>query len=191
MINNKADLRDYLVADKAALKRIRRFPPPQDLIWRYEILLRKSEYYHNCRRDPLGRLMGLFFRWRLFRLGVRCGFSIPLNTCGKGLNIAHIGPIIINGGARLGDYCRLHVCVSIGTRAGRSAEAPVIGNRVYIGPGAKLFGAIEIADGIAIGANSVVNKSFTQPDISIAGIPAKKISDKGAEGLLYYPQNPL
>jgi len=31
---------------------------------------------------------------------------------------------------------------------------------VYIGPGAKIFGYIIIADNIAIGTNSVVNKSF-------------------------------
>jgi serine O-acetyltransferase len=61
---------------------------------------------------------------------------------------------------------------------------PKIGDNVYIGPGAKIFGDIEIADGIAIGANSVVNRSFTEPNIGIAGIPAKKINDKGSEKLL-------
>jgi serine O-acetyltransferase len=42
-------------------------------------------------------------------------------------------------------------------------------------------GEIEIADGIAIGANSYVNKSFKEPDITIAGCPAKKVSDKGSK----------
>ncbi|MDM7919729.1 MAG: hypothetical protein QUS12_11250 [Methanosarcina sp.] len=59
-----------------------------------------------------------------------------------------------------------------------------MGNNVYIGPGAKIFGDIEIADGIAIGANSVVNKSFTEPNIGIAWIPARKINNKGSEGLI-------
>lgn len=36
-----------------------------------------------------------------------------------------------------------------------------------------------IADGCAIGANSVVNKSFEEKGISIAGIPAKKVSNIG------------
>jgi serine O-acetyltransferase len=51
---------------------------------------------------------------------------------------------------------------------------------VYIAPGAKIYGAIEIADNIAIGANAVVNKSFLEPNITIAGVPARKISDKGS-----------
>lgn len=69
--------------------------------------------------------------------------------------------------------------VNIGTRAGVPDEAPTIGDDVYIGPGAKLFGRIEVSDRIAVGANAVVNKSFGEPGISIGGVPAKKISDKG------------
>lgn len=119
----------------------------------------------------------------MFRLGLKCGFSVCLNSCGKGLQLAHIGSIIING--TLGDYCRIHVGVNIGVKAGTNCERPIIGSGVYIGPGAKIFGDITIADHIAIGANSVVNKSFLEPGITIAGIPAKKISDKSAKGLLY------
>lgn len=55
---------------------------------------------------------------------------------------------------------------------------------MYIGPGAKIFGDIFIADNIAIGANAVVNKSFYESNITIAGVPAKKISNKGSKGLL-------
>ena len=47
-----------------------------------------------------------------------------------------------------------------------------------------MFGRIEIADGIAIGANAVVNKSFLENNISIAGIPAKKIGNMGTRGIL-------
>jgi serine O-acetyltransferase len=55
---------------------------------------------------------------------------------------------------------------------------------VYIGPGVKIYGPIEIADNIAIGANSVVNRSFIESGITIAGNPARKISNKGSIGLL-------
>ena len=55
----------------------------------------------------------------------------------------------------------------------------IIGDNVWIGPGAKIFGKIFIADNIAIGANSVVNRSFAEQNITIAGIPAKKIKDSG------------
>lgn len=42
----------------------------------------------------------------------------------KGLSIAHIGPIIINSKAKLGDFCRIHVGVNIGTNAGTIDEVP-------------------------------------------------------------------
>ena len=38
-------------------------------------------------------------------------------------------------------------------------KASRIGNNVYIGPGAIIFGDIEIADNVSIGANATVNKS--------------------------------
>jgi serine O-acetyltransferase len=79
----------------------------------------------------------------------------------------------------VGANCRVHVCVNIGSRAGTDHMAPVIGDNVYIGPGAMIFGSIRIADDIAIGANSVVNLSFEEPGITIAGAPARKVSDRG------------
>ena len=83
--------------------------------------------------------------------------------------------IIINGKARLGDFCDLHSCVNIGQNGGKenSINTPTIGDRVWIGPGAKLFGKITITDGCQIGANAIVNKSFDTPGSVIAGCPAK------------------
>jgi serine O-acetyltransferase len=66
-------------------------------------------------------------------------------------------------------------------RGDRREEAPLIGEDVYIGVGARVLGEVEIADGIVIGANAVVTTSFREPSITIAGIPARKISDKGTE----------
>ena len=57
-------------------------------------------------------------------------------------------------------------------------KTPVIGDCVYIGPGSKLFGGIKIADNIMIGANAVVNKSFEDDSVIIAGVPAKIVSKK-------------
>ena len=54
-------------------------------------------------------------------------------------------------------------------------DAPIIGNNVEVGFGAVIIGKVKIADGIKIGANSVVTKSFLEPNIKIAGVPAKKI----------------
>lgn len=181
MINSRAELYDYLKADKKALGRKRRKPLLTDLIWRYQIALRYCEYYSNL---PGGGLKRLYYRWRKHQLGIKCGFTIPNNVVGKGLCLAHIGPIIISPYAYLGEWCRIHVGVNIGADARDGNKAPSIGNRVYIAPGAKLFGDIVIADDIAIGANAVVTKSFHDKGCSIAGIPAKKISDKGSAGII-------
>ena len=108
-----------------------------------------------------------------------CGYSIPPNVFGKGLSIAHRGTIVVNSHSIIGDNCRIHACVNIGTVPGVSFAAPIIGNDVYIAPGVKIYGKIVIASGIIIGANAVVNKSFDEENICIAGIPAQKISDKG------------
>ena len=184
MILNKSDLIEYLECDKKALGRKRKRPAFHDYIWRYEILLRKCEYYSNV-HSIWGGVYSLFLKYRRKRLGLLCGFSIPNNCTGKGLCLAHIGSIVISEYASIGENCRIHVGVNIGADARVSNAAPRIGNNVYIGPGAKLFGGIEIADNIAVGANAVVNKSFSEKGISIAGIPAKKIGDQGSKGILF------
>jgi serine O-acetyltransferase len=50
-------------------------------------------------------------------------------------------------------------------------RAPVVGNNVDIGAGAKLLGPIRIGDNVHIGANAVVLRDV--PDNSVAvGVPA-------------------
>lgn len=183
MIQSKQDLKQYLESDKNALKRNKSHPGHFDYVWRFEIALRKLEYYTNCSKSGgiLHPALLLFFKYNKKKLGVRCGFSIPANVFEEGLSIAHMGTIVVNENARIGKNCRLHVCTNIGTAAGIEGQAPTIGDNSYIGPGAKIFGPITIGNGIAIGANAVVNKSFEMNNVSIAGVPAKVISDKGTK----------
>ena len=190
MIQSKKDYQEYLEADMKALnlQGSSFFAKMTNPVYQFQRALRRHEYYHNCCRHIWQKPMRVLAGRKHRKLGVKYGFSIPINVFGKGLNIAHIGTIIVNGYVRVGDYCRLHACTNIGTAAGKPDATPKIGNRVYIGPGAKLFGDIVIADDIAIGANAVVNKSFETAGIAIGGIPAKKINDKGSKGLLYAPK---
>jgi serine O-acetyltransferase len=185
MIQSKEDYLYYLEADRLSLG-IKGTLGEFFLhdIWKFERCLRKVEYYQNCRNTLFWKPYRIFLNFRFRSLSTRLGFFILPNVFGPGLSIGHPGTLIINGAAKVGKNCRIHTCVYIATKAGHTTKAPVIGNNVYIGPGAKIFGEIEIADGIAIGANSVVNKSFVEPDITIGGVPARKISDKGSEGLL-------
>ncbi len=191
MIRSKKEYREYVREDRKALGREAVRFPMTLLDWplRFQLALRRAEYCSNCFRHAWQKPIVAFVRMRHRMLGFKCGYTIPLNVFGKGLNIAHVGTIVVSTSAKVGDYCRLHVCVNIGTSAGRDSAAPRIGDRVYIGPGAKVYGDITIADDIAIGANAVVNRTFQLPGVSIGGIPAKQISDKGSAGLLYIPKS--
>lgn len=181
MITSKSDYAQYLEADRVALKRKPSWKGLLfDEIWQYQRLMRKLEYLTNCKRN---KILRVFTHYRYRKLGIKLGFSIPINTFGPGLSIAHYGTIVVNGGAKIGANCRIHVDVNIGTEAGKQADAPTIGNDCYIGPGAKIFGKIILGDDIAIGANAVVNKSFPEGPATLGGVPARVISNKGAIGL--------
>lgn len=185
MIKSKADYRFYLEADRIALcKETRRPRPFVDDTWKFQRLLRKVEYYTNCRRSPVHRAYLLVLLFRYHRLAQQLGFTIFPNTIGPGLCIPHRGSILVSSNAQIGENCRIHSATNIGTEVRFGDRAPRIGNNVYVGPGAKLFGDIAIGDDVAIAANSVVNRSFAEPHQTIGGIPARQLSEKGTEGLL-------
>ena len=93
----------------------------------------------------------------------------------KGLQLVHYGSIVINANTKIGENCRIHTCTNIGT-ANKSSKAPVIGDNVYIGPGAKIYGEITIASNIKIAPNAAVSKDFLMENVIIGGVPAKQIS---------------
>jgi serine O-acetyltransferase len=74
--------------------------------------------------------------------------------------------------------------VTIGqSNRGKRKGCPTIGNEVYIGPGAKIFGNIKIGNNVAIGANSVVTRDI--PDNAVVvGIPGNVISYNGSDGYI-------
>lgn len=183
MIQTKNDLHEYLEEDRKALGRSKSFKNINDLVYRYEKALRYSEYWSKHTRNLYGKFQNLFWRYVKSRLGQRCCFTIPNDVVGKGLCLVHLGPVVISQYAKIGDYCRIHICVNIGADARKEHCAPQIGNNVYIAPGAKLFGDITIGDDVAIGANAVVNKSFPG-GVSIAGVPATVINTKGSRGII-------
>lgn len=156
-------------SDKLNLKDLL-FPNPSLVFLKY---LRNYEYYLNT-PTLLHKIMALAYYIRYRRMALKTGISIPRNVFGAGLCIPHFGTIVVNAASKVGENCMIHASVNIGTNGG-SSIAPVIGNNVYIGPGAKIFGEITIADNCYIGANAVVNKSFTEPYSVIVGSPAKVV----------------
>ena len=138
--------------------------------------LRMIEYLYDRRSiSPFFKLRKLWYAYQFKKLSIRLGFTIPAYVFGPGLRIIHRGTIIVHGGCKIGSNCIINACAVIGTEAGFVSKVPTIGNNVYIATGAKVFGDIYIADGCVIGANAVVNKSFTEPNTIIAGVPAKAI----------------
>ena len=187
MIQSKADYKYYVACDLKAhqLTSVSFY----DYWWRdclrFQIRLRKIEYLHNVKRNNLFcRIRLIFLEIINHRLATRLGLSIPKNVFGPGLCIVHYGTIVVSPLAKIGAWCRIHPSTSIGEYNG----APTLGDFVYVGPGAKVFGGITIGDNVAIGANAVVNKSFGS-NITIGGIPAKQLSDKGSLESGVYPQN--
>ena len=184
-MNTRKELKEYLAQDAKANRRstakCRLF---DDDIWRFQVVLRKAEYYGDVRRkNPLFILPYIYYRLRLRSLSVKFGFTIPMYAIGKGLSIAHRGTIVIASNCRIGENFRVHESVNIGATNG-SAAAPVIGDNVFVGTGAKIIGDITVADGVCIGANAVVVKSITEPDTTWAGVPARKISNQSSRANL-------
>lgn len=185
MISNKIDYKEYLKADEISLNiKNRKKELLFNEIWKFQRMMRRLEYVNNCKKGVIYKIYKIYLKYRYVRKSRKLGFSIPINVFGPGLSIAHRGTIVVSASSRIGANCRIHVCTNIGTKAGFSDKAPILGNNIYIGPGVKLFGDIYISNNTAIGANSVVNKSFYEENIGIAGIPAKKINNKGTDGLL-------
>lgn len=178
MIDCKETYIRYREQDRIALGRKQDRHPHLfgDEIWKFEILLRKVEYYTNCRKDFVSQMINKYHKFRFHRLSVKLGFTIPINVFGEGLSIPHYGTIVVHGNARIGKNCRLQEGVTIGATNG-SHEAATVGDNCYFGSGAKVIGAVTIADDVAVGAGAVVTKDIKESGTSWAGIPARKISD--------------
>jgi serine O-acetyltransferase len=137
----------------------------------------------NCLRQKslLWRPCYYLCRIMLHRCGVKYGIEIPYNTrIGPGLYIGHYGGIVVNYNVAIGQDCNINHEVTIGAKyGGKNPGVPVIGDRVYLGPGCKVIGGICLGNDVAVGANSVVVDSV--PDFGVtAGVAAKVVSFNGS-----------
>lgn len=197
MIQSKEDLKYYISSDLKSLGvyplslKIRGGAMVAPSIWRFQVKLRKCEYAKNCKQHTIfGKALFKIKFIRYQRYGLKLGFSIPLNVFGPGLCLCHAGTIIVNGCAKVGANARIHAGVNIGSfsrfdKNWKQDNAPVIGDNVYVGPGAKLFGKIVIGNNVAIGANAVVNKNI-RDHVTVVGVPAVIINEKGSENMMIY-----
>jgi serine O-acetyltransferase len=139
---------------------------------------------HALRAVPRPLRLIILVVWLPISKLVECLTGIQIGagaSIGPGLYIGHLGCIIVSGHAIIGEGCNLSQGVTIGVsgRPGRRG-VPLIGDRVYVGPGAKVLGPISIGSRSAIGANAVVLKDVP-PGVTVAGIPARIVSENGSD----------
>jgi len=114
-----------------------------------------------------------------------CDLS-PAARIGPGLRIEHRSDIVIGPAAVLGSDISVFNGVTIGKRRPRllsddlatqvlPLEMPTIADRVMIGAGAKLLGAITVGSDAIIGANAVVLHDVPC-GATVVGVPARQIA---------------
>ncbi len=185
MIDSKEKFHYYLERDRIALGKKAGERPKLigDETWKFEILLRRIEYYMNCKKGPIAAVIRKFYKFRFHRMSIRLGFIISPNVFEEGLAIPHYGMLGVHANARIGKNCRLLEGVVIMADGG-SHESAVVGDNCFFGIGAKVVGAVRIADDVAIGAGAVVTKDILEPGTTWAGVPARKISDRDSHNNL-------
>mgnify|MGYP001148579872 FL=1 len=127
---------------KKLLKKIYRFfyPPTTRTFWKYR------------RRILYPKGLQKYFKWwysfRATRILEKMNASIPITDRIRTFQTPHgLSGIFISAGARVENGCTIFQQVTIGSntmRGSKKCGAPVIGERVYIGAGAKIIGGITI-----------------------------------------------
>lgn len=126
------------------------------------------------------------FPWLILRkYRFKYGFDIPARTkIGLGFYLNHTGGVVISSEAELGNNVNISHGVTIGySPRGRMKGYPKIGDNVFIGPGAKIFGNVAIGDNACIGANTVVLVSIPN-NSCVYGCPVKIIPGNDNEFLI-------
>jgi len=100
----------------------------------------------------------------------------PGAVLGPGLFIDHATGVVIGETAEIGEDVTIYHGVTLGGSGSDTGKRhPTIGDRVIIGAGAKVLGAIKVGDDSRIGANAVVVKEVPSSAVVI-GVPGQVIS---------------
>ncbi len=100
----------------------------------------------------------------------------PGATIGRRLFIDHGMGVVIGETAVIGDDCTLYQGVTLGgTGKQRGKRHPTLGNRVVVGVGAKILGAVTIGDDAKIGGGAVVLRDVP-PHTTAVGVPARAVA---------------
>jgi serine O-acetyltransferase len=134
---------------------------------------RFGRWRYSVQPTTLRKFFSLLYHLLFKFIQIITGIELPCEVdIGRNFVIDHFGGIIISGYAKFGDNCRIRNGVVVGLRRVEEKCAPIIGDDVDIGAGAKLLGPIRIGNNVLIGANAVVLCDV--PDNSVAaGVPAR------------------
>ena len=146
-------------------------------IWRQGLWVmaayRFGRWRYRVRPVLLRRPLSLLYKLLKISSQILTGIDLPCETViGRRLLIEHFGGIVISGDTVIGDDVVIRHGVTLGLRRTGERGAPVIGNRVDIGAGAKILGPVHIGDDAVIGANAVVLSDVPAGALAV-GIPAR------------------
>ena len=134
----------------------------------------------KTKKNKILKPLAIVYNFLYFLVMLLTGIYLPIETkIGEGLYIGHWGAIVVHPETIIGDNCNLSQGVTLGEGGRAKRGCPTIGDRVFIGPGAKIFGPITIGNDVAVGANAVVTKSLEDMAV-VVGVPAKVISHRGS-----------
>jgi serine O-acetyltransferase len=123
-------------------------------------------------RVPFSVLYRFLERHVRFKYGIELPYTAKV---GQRVIFEHQHGIVVHGHCVIGDDCIIRQGVTLGNKTlDKPYDAPVIGDRVNIGAGAKILGAVIIGNDVAIGANAVVINDVPAGR-TVVGIPAKLI----------------
>lgn len=130
------------------------------VIYRFGMWLKEKNIFLRLILEPVYKI--LFYR-------VRSNWGIEISRgaeIGEGFYIGHYGGILIGSLVKIGKNVNISQQVVIGVAGkGDKRGSPTIGDNVYIGPGAKIFGKIYVGNNVKIGANAVIYKNI--PDNAV------------------------
>jgi serine O-acetyltransferase len=136
------------------------------------VVYRFGRWRYGIRLLAVRKLFSGLYRVLFKLVQVATGIELPCEVqVGDNFVIDHFGGIIVSGYAKFGDNCRIRSGVVIGLSSVDDPCAPVFGNNVDIGAGAKVLGRITIGDNVLIGANAVV-LCDVPPNSLAVGVPA-------------------
>lgn len=145
--------------------------PWRQAVWALAVY-RFGRWRYTVRPAILRKPLSLLYKFLKIWSQVVTGIDLPCETqVGRRLVIEHFGGIIVSGDTVIGDDVVLRHGVTLGLRHTHRPGAPVIGNRVDIGAGAKILGPVHIGDDAVIGANAVVLTDVPAGALAV-GVPA-------------------